>query len=81
MAEWGIFGDEAEDYTEAEAVEAGFTSRQAALDHLEDYYDEEDGFFVRRVEKAASSDDDWEELDEGLRRAYQDHPELLTGDE
>ena len=63
MEEWGIFNDESADWTEPEAVEAGFASRLEAETALRDRYHEDDELTVHVIEDA-DEDDDLEEDEE-----------------
>lgn len=60
--EYGIFSDESQDYTEEEAVEAGFWSPEEAQTALAERYSEEDGLAVHAVE--GPEEDEEEEEDE-----------------
>jgi hypothetical protein len=60
--EWGLFNDEAVDYTDGEAVEAGFWSHQEALDALEARYTEEDELHIHAIEE--EEEDEEEDEDE-----------------
>ena len=57
--QYGIFNSESVDYTEAEAVEAGFWTEAEAIDALVDFGDDDD-LHVHEVEEA----DDDSECDE-----------------
>ncbi len=58
--QWGIFNDEAAEYTEDEAVVAGFWSELEAKEHLAQYFSPEDECFVQRC----VDPDDEPELDD-----------------
>jgi hypothetical protein len=50
MAEWGLFNDEAERYTEDDAVEAGFESKEAAEKAIAERYQPDDGLEAHLIE-------------------------------
>jgi hypothetical protein len=52
MAEFGLFNDEATDWSEEEAVEAGFYSREDAVTALKERYTEEDELTVHEIEES-----------------------------
>lgn len=69
MKQYGIFNDESADYSEEEAVEAGFWSFEEAEKAIKDRYTDEDEVYVRGIEEPdddedEDEDDDDSELDE-----------------
>lgn len=60
MTEYGIFNDESQNYTENEAVEAGFWSREEAEAVLKDRYCDDDECHVHAVEESEEEDEDEE---------------------
>lgn len=58
MTEWGLFNDESADWTEGEAVETGFWSREEAEQAVKDRYTPEDELTVHAVEEAEEDEDD-----------------------
>lgn len=51
MTEYGIFNDDSADYTEDEAVEAGFYSKEEAEEAIMDRYSDDDSLTVHEVEE------------------------------
>lgn len=64
MAEYGIFSDESADYTEEEAVESGFYSKEEALAAIADRYSDDDELTVHLVEEPEDDDDLDDDQDE-----------------
>lgn len=64
MNEWGLFNDESADWTEEEAVEAGFATKLEAETALRDRYHEDDDLTVHVIEEAEDDDMEEEESDE-----------------
>ncbi len=63
--QWGIFNDEASDYSEAEALEAGFYSLAEALAAVSERYSDEDGCTVHLIEEPEEEEaDEEDETDE-----------------
>ena len=60
MIEWGLFNDESADWTEGEAVETGFWSREEAEKAVADRYSPEDELTVHEVEEAEDDEEDEE---------------------
>lgn len=58
MPEYGIFNDEAPNWSEAEAIEAGFPTIQAARKAIAERYSEEDDLTIHQIEEP---DEDEEE--------------------
>ncbi len=58
--QYGIFNDESADYTEAEAVEAGFYSLEEAEAGLRQYGDDED-LVVHAIEELEEDEDEDDE--------------------
>lgn len=58
MPQYGLFNDESADYTEEEALEAGFYSRTDARLAIADRYIEEDGLTVHEIEEPEEGDDE-----------------------
>jgi hypothetical protein len=62
--EYGIFGDESEDYSSEQAIEAGFYSLEEAQKALAERYRQDDDLIVHIVIEPEYDDDDEEENDE-----------------
>lgn len=56
--EYGLFNDESANYTEGEAVEAGFYSREDALQALAERYTDDDDLIVHEVEPDEDEEED-----------------------
>lgn len=59
--EWGIFNDEAADWTAEESVEAGFYSREEAEKAVADRYREEDELVIHEIEEVEDEEDEDDE--------------------
>jgi alkylated DNA repair dioxygenase AlkB len=59
--EWGIFDDQAADYSAEEAIEADFYNQNDAEEAIRDRYSDEDGLYVHRVEEPEEDEDDPED--------------------
>lgn len=65
MTQYGLFNDESADWTENEAVEADFWSKEAAEKALAERYTEEDELTIHEIEEPEEEDeDDEEDIDE-----------------
>ena len=64
MSEWALFNDDSANWTEEEAVEAGFYSRKEAEDALRNRYHTEDDLVIHEVEEADDEDEDEDEADD-----------------
>jgi hypothetical protein len=64
--EYGIFNDESSDYTEDQALEAGFYSRESAEAALRERYSEDDNATVHEIEEPDEEDEDEDEDDSDL---------------
>lgn len=58
MAQWGIFNDDSADYTEEEAVEAGFWSENEAFAASIERYPDENDLIIHKIEEKEENDDD-----------------------
>ena len=70
MNEWGLFNDEAADYTEGEAVEGGFYSQAEAEAALLSRYSPEDGLSAHLIEE--TEDDEDNDLSDDEESPYHD---------
>ena len=60
--EYGLFDDQSDNYTEEEAVEAGFFSVEEAQKAIAERYQPDDDLVIHRVEEP--DDDDEEGIDD-----------------
>lgn len=58
MNEYGIFSDESADWSEEEAIEAGFYSRQEAEAAIRDRYSADDELTVHTIEEPEEDEDE-----------------------
>lgn len=62
--QWALFNDESEDWTEENAVEAGFYSEQDAIVAVAERYSEEDELIVHCVEEPEEEEPEEESDDD-----------------
>lgn len=58
MVQYGIFSEDSADYTEDEAVEAGFYSYEEAEKAIKDRYHEDDELEIAEVEETEETEED-----------------------
>ena len=57
MTEWGIFNDEASDWTAEEAVEAGFYSQADAEEAIRTCYEADDDLVAHQIEEETDKEE------------------------
>lgn len=63
MTQWAIFNGDSADWTEAEAMEAGFYSKEAAEAAMRAEYAEDDDAVVHEVEEPEEDEDEDDDED------------------
>lgn len=58
MKEFGIFNDEASDWSSEEAVEAGFYSYKEAEQAIKERYNKDDGCIIHEIEDPEEEEED-----------------------
>lgn len=64
MDEYGIFSDESADWSEEEAIEAGFYSQQEAEMAIRERYSDDDELTVHVIEEPEEEEDEDEDEEE-----------------